>query len=228
MDMTMINDTLLPTKITQRKTQIQASDIPHILDEYGDQIKILSLDFFDTLLWRKTAAAKDIFTLLAKRPLAKSLGVTPHQRVSAVARAYRTKFVTENSRQIHLSDIYRSFTSLTAEQQTALMEEEIQTEIEMCFAFMPFVELIREAHQSGIKVIVVSDIYLNEKEMQRLFSHRLPADVMTAIDDIYCSFDLGISKSEGIFPLLLEKLNVPAESVLHIGDHGVADFQVPS
>lgn len=221
----MTNNTALAT---QHNTQIHARDVSQILDEYGDHIKILSLDCFDTLLWRKTAAPRDIFTLLAKRPLAKSLGITPHQRISAAARAYRTKFVTENSRQIHISDIYRSFTSLTSEQQAALMEEEIQTEIEMSFAFMPFVELIREAHRRGIRVIIVSDIYLNEKEMQRLLGQHLPADVMAAIEKIYCSFDLGISKSEGIFPLILDKLNMPAQSILHIGDHGVADFQAPN
>jgi FMN phosphatase YigB (HAD superfamily) len=223
----MLNDTLPSTHITQRKTQISARDIPHILDMYADKIKILSLDCFDTLLWRKTSAPKDIFNLLAERPLAKSLGVTAYQRISAAARAYRTKFVTEGSRQIHLSDIYRGFTSLTSTEQDALVEEEIKTEIEMLFAFMPFVELIRQTHQRGLKVIIVSDIYLREAELRRLLSQHLPADVMTMIDAVYCSYDFGSSKSEGLFPLILEKMNIPAQSILHIGDHSGADFQSP-
>ncbi|MDR3477074.1 MAG: hypothetical protein P4M14_03495 [Gammaproteobacteria bacterium] len=223
----MLNSTLPSTEITQRKIQISARDIPHILNEYADKIKILSLDCFDTLLWRKTAAPKDIFTLLAERPLAKKLGVTAHQRISAAARAYRTKFVTKGSRQIHLKDIYRGFTSFTVAEQDALAEEEIQTEIEMCFAFRPFVELIRQAHQLGLKVIIVSDIYFSEIELRHLLSHHLPDDVMTMIDEIVCSFDFNTSKSEGLFPLVLKKLNTPASSVLHIGDHGNADFQIP-
>jgi hypothetical protein len=89
------------------------------------------------------------------------------------------------------------------------------------------VDLIRSAHQRGLKIIIVSDIYFSEMELAHLLSHHLPEDVMSMIDEIYCSHDYRTSKSEGLFPLVLKKLKLPASSVLHIGDHGHADCQVP-
>ncbi|MER8531118.1 hypothetical protein, partial [Mesorhizobium sp. M1272] len=54
--------------------QITATDIPKVLDEFGDSLKVLSLDCFDTLLWRKTATPGDVFAVLADNPVARRLG----------------------------------------------------------------------------------------------------------------------------------------------------------
>jgi FMN phosphatase YigB (HAD superfamily) len=211
----------------QNKTQIAASDIPHLLDDYGDSIKILSLDCFDTLLWRKTATPRDVFAVLADQPAAKRLGVTPYQRMNAAARAYRAKFVETGSRQIGIGDVYRSFTSLSAEEQAQLAEAEIQTEMDVCFAFPPCVDLMRQAHARGIEIIIVSDMYLREGELRRLLTRHLPADVMQTISRIYCSVDYGTAKGEGLFPIVIRECDVPASQILHIGDNEASDAQAP-
>ncbi|RWK54341.1 MAG: hypothetical protein EOR76_37115 [Mesorhizobium sp.] len=76
-----------------------------------------------------------------------------------------------------------------------MAEAEIRTEMDVCFAFSPYVELIRLAHARGIKIIIVSDTYLREDELRRLLARHLPEDVMQAINKIYCSVDYGTSKS---------------------------------
>ncbi|MER8395331.1 hypothetical protein NKH10_26225 [Mesorhizobium sp. M1340] len=210
-----------------RTAQITVKDIPNILDEYGDSVKVLSLDCFDTLLWRNTATPQDVFFRLADHPVARSLGVTPHQRISAAARACRAKLLENGSTEIDIRDIYRPFTSLSGEERDLLAETEIQTEMDVCFAFSPFVELIRLAYARGIRVIIVSDMYLREGELRRLLTQHLPKDVIQAISKVYCSADYGTSKSCALFDIVVEECGVPASHLLHIGDHAVADAQVP-
>ncbi|MER9845571.1 hypothetical protein NKJ59_31075 [Mesorhizobium australicum] len=212
---------------TYHKAQINARDIPSILNRFEDSVKVLSLDCFDTLLWRKTATPRDVFAVLADNPDARRLGITPHQRTSAAARAYRAKSLENGSREIDIGDIYRSFTSLSGEERQLLAEAEIRTEMGVCFAFSPYVELIRLAHTRGIKIIVVSDTYLREDELRRLLARHLPADVMQAISKIYCSVDYGTSKSHALFQIVIKESGVPASQLLHIGDNSVSDAQAP-
>ncbi|MES0214137.1 hypothetical protein NKL07_01630 [Mesorhizobium sp. C280B] len=120
------------------------------MDEFEDSVKVLSLDCFDTLLWRNTATPRDVFAVLADNPVARRVGITPHQRISAAARAYRAKPLENGSREIDIGDIYRPFTSLSGEERELLAEAEIRTEMNVCFAFSPFVELIRLAHTRGV------------------------------------------------------------------------------
>ncbi|MCC8976441.1 hypothetical protein [Bradyrhizobium brasilense] len=211
----------------QEKAQITANLIPHLLDDCGTSTKVLSLDCFDTLLWRKTATPWDVFVLLADSPTGRRLGITPYQRVSAAARARRLKSLATGSTQVDLSDIYRSFTSLSGEEQAQLVEAEIQTEINSCFAFSPCVELIRLAHARDIKIIVVSDTYMREGDLRRLLVRHLPADVMRAISKIYCSVDYGTAKGDDLFRIVLEECDVPPSQILHIGDNETSDAQAP-
>ncbi|RUU48905.1 hypothetical protein EOD08_00465 [Mesorhizobium sp. M6A.T.Ca.TU.002.02.2.1] len=212
---------------TQHIAQIGVNDIPTILDDFGDSITVLSLDCFDTLLWRKTATPTDVFAVLADNPVARRLGIAPHQRVSAAARAYRAKPLENGSREPDLGDIYRFFTSLSGEERELLAEAEIRTEMDVCFAFSPYVELIRLAHARGIKIIIVSDMYLREGELRRLLARHLPEDVMQSISKIYCSVDYGTSKSNALFQIVIKECGVPASQLLHIGDNDVADAQAP-
>ena len=132
---------------SKSKTQITASDLPHLLDHPNfQQIKVLSLDCFDTLLWRRTATPRDVFYDMQHRPLFKSLGVTAYQRMASAQRAYRAKFITQNSRQVNIREIYDYFTTLTEAEKNALAEEELLAEIETCYPFMPFVQLIQQAY----------------------------------------------------------------------------------
>ncbi|RWF81305.1 MAG: hypothetical protein EOQ36_31240 [Mesorhizobium sp.] len=212
---------------THHMAQIRVNDILTILDDFGDSIKVLSLDCFDTLLWRKTATPTDVFAVLADNPVARRLGIAPHQRVSAAARAYRAKPLENGSREVDLGDIYRFFTSLSGEERELLAEAEIRTEMDVCFAFSPCVELIRLAHARGIKIVIVSDMYLREGELRRLLARHLPADVMQSISKIYCSVDHGTSKSHALFQIVIKECGVRASQILHIGDNDVADAQAP-
>ena len=206
--------------------RIRPTDLKFVLDHYADKIKVLSLDCFDTLLWRKSASPVDVFYDLEQYPTFQSLGITAILRFRAEADARMMKNFEPGSNEIQLKDIYQSFSAdLNETQLDALAKEELAAEVEACYPFPPIMELIRKAHALGLKIIIVSDTYFKHAQLQHLLKSTLPTDVMAAIDTIFCSCEHGKSKVNGLFNTVLEKLNVPAQSVLHLGDNAAADFR---
>ncbi len=214
---------------TQKKTSTHAADLLTIFNQYADHIKILSLDCFDTLLWRKTAEPSDVFYNLCQRPAFKELKMTTAMRISGELYAYQMNRVKKGTTQAKLDDIYKAiFPNFNNEQIQVLIEEELKAEMEICFAFPPIIELIREAYNRGIKIIIVSDTYLEEKQLHRLLENSLPHDVMSAILKIFCSSEKEFSKGEGLFNFVLHEYEVSPKSILHIGDNPFADHDAPS
>lgn len=209
------------------KAQINANEITTVLDDYGEGISVLSLDCFDTLLWRMTATPADVFHAMQHQPAFQSCNVTAYQRIAAAARAYRAKAITQQSRQITLNEIYAQFSALSADEKASLMACELQMEAQLCYAFQPFVTLIRAALARDLRVVIVSDIYFNQAQLKELLSCHLPVDVMDGIHQIFCSADYGVSKSDGLFQHVAREVGVLSKHILHIGDHKIADFEAP-
>jgi len=207
--------------------EVIAKDVISLLDQLGDDIHVLSLDCFDTLLWRKTAMPSDVFYAMQHQPIFQKLGATAYQRIAAAAHAYRAKTITHNSHQISLAEIYQQFTGLSAEERDQLAKAELQAEIDICFAFPPFIELMMAAIQRGIKIVIVSDTYLDEKNLRYLLSCHLPKNILDAISHIFTSIDYGVSKSDGLFKQVADKMEELPQHILHVGDHHIADYQAP-
>lgn len=212
---------------TGSKSQISAADIPALLDHYAGKIKILSLDCFDTLLWRNTAAPKDVFFAMQETPLCQKLGITAYQRIMAAARAYRHQFIAHGNHVIKLRDVYQHFPHLSEEEREQLIETELAAEVNALYAFPPMVQLIRAAHARGLKIVIASDTYFDEPQLRRLLQHCLPADVMDMIDTVFCSCEFDRAKMHGLFSIIMTKLSEPAHAFLHIGDHQQADYVAP-
>lgn len=211
-----------PTKLNE---QIRATDLINVLKHHLPQIKVLSLDCFDTLLWRNTAEPKDVFYDLQQKPTFQSLGLTSFMRIRSEANARIRQFLQHISNEVTLKDIYQDYhPALTQEQLNALETEELSAETEACFAFPPVVELIREAIKNNLKIVIVSDTYLSQQQLRQLLSTKLPDDVLSSISMIFCSNEFGRSKVNGLFQKVIEKLNISASSILHIGDNPAADL----
>lgn len=210
------------------RTQIRPADLNAILDEYSPQIKILSLDCFDTLLWRCAATPGDVFFSMQEKPAFKKIGLTPALRAYAEENARQKMLLQNDKSEVKLCDIYPAiYPELSAQQIADLISDEIEAEKEHCFAFPPIVELIREAHTRGLKIVIVSDTYFEEAQLRQLLEHALPSDVLPMINKIFCSSEYGKSKSEGLLKLVSEKMSQPVQAILHIGDNGLADFIAP-
>ena len=209
-------------------TDVCAADLVAVFQQHAADIKVLSLDCFDTLLWRNTAKPTDVFYQLQHHGAFAAIGFSALLRIQAETQARKNRFIKDGTGEVMLPDIYRaSFPALKDLEIAALMAAEIEAELAACYAFPPVLELIRAAKARGVKVILVSDTYFTEAQMRQLLARHVPADVMEAITRIFCSCEYGASKSFGLFKKVLAKMNVAPTAVLHIGDNPAADLRAP-
>ncbi len=223
MDMLTISK---PTAQSVAKTvKVRANDLLSTFNEYASKIKVLSLDCFDTILWRNVAEPTDVFYDLANRPLFKQAGISKLMRVEAESFCMVRNQMRYGTSQVTLKEIYQQiFPHANDSHIQTFMEEELAAEVEACYAFAPIVEVIRAAYAKKIKIIIVSDTYLEKAYLSRLLTSKLPADAMAAISEIICSCDHKQSKANGLFIPVLQKMHVSANAILHIGDNPISDF----
>ena len=214
-------------KTSHPTSNISVAELASTFAFHQPHIALLSLDCFDTLLWRTSAAPKDIFAVLAEHPLFKQFGVTAYQRRAAAMRAYRLQFAKFGYQEITLKDIYASFTALTASEQKALREVEVATEAAHLYALPQVVNLMETAIAANVPIIIVSDTYFSENDLRMFLAEQLPAHVLNGITAIYCSSAYKKNKSNDLFSLVLAQHNLQPNQVLHIGDHPIADLKQP-
>ncbi len=123
---------------TTLKSQIFASELLTTLEQLGNQIKVLSLDCFDTMIWRKTTSPLDAFYDMHQQPLFNSLNLSAPLRSSIETDARRDMVFQQGKAEVTLNDIYRAgFPSLEKDQLAQLTKEELA-----CYARM----LLRKEH----------------------------------------------------------------------------------
>ena len=143
---------------TQSKNHVDANQLSQVFDTYLSKIKVLSLDCFDTILWRKTAAPVDVFHDLEQYPTFQKLGFTAFQRIQAESNARLNNLIVHGTNEATLRDIYlANLPELTETEIKELEAEEIAAEVQACYPFPPIIELMRKAHQHNIKIIIISD-----------------------------------------------------------------------
>jgi FMN phosphatase YigB (HAD superfamily) len=195
---------------------ILARDLPTALDAWPE-VRILSLDCFDTLLWRDTHAPRDVFRALE--------GPNPQQRGWAEARARTASAVRHHRNEVGIADIYAELLPNAAPpERAAMVAAELAAEARYCFGFLPTIELMRVAHARGLSVIVVSDTYLDAAQLGALIANAAGEDVRALIDRIFCSSEYGMSKGEGLLGKVVKELGVRRDTILHIGDNHAADL----
>lgn len=199
-----MNDTILP------------QDMPHALDKRSD-IRILSLDCFDTLLWRQTHAPRDVFRALE--------GPNPLQRIWAEQRARTGAALRHRRNEVSIAEIYAELlpNAGAAERETRVGQE-LAAEARHCFGYAPVIELMRTAKARGIQVIIVSDTYLDSTQLGDLIAEAAGTEVRALIDHIFCSSEFGKSKGEGMLVAVVKRLGVDPQAILHIGDNRAADL----
>ncbi|MGU3315162.1 HAD family hydrolase [Sphingomonas sp. M6A6_1c] len=198
---------------------VRPSALPGLLSDVPDTVRYLSLDCFDTLLWRAVHAPIDVF---ADLPIP---GAT-EARVLAEQAARRHASMLHRRGDVTLDEIHAALLpDSRAAERAALMNAELEAEARHCYIFAPTRDLIVDAKRRGLKVIVVSDTYLTEARLRTLIDRAGGRDVLAMIDHVFCSCDHGMGKSQGLFRPVVAKLGVAASEILHVGDNPVADQQ---
>jgi FMN phosphatase YigB (HAD superfamily) len=200
------------------KISVHAGELADLLDRAPAGLTTLSLDCFDTLLWRNVHAPRDVF---AEIDLPGG-GIEP--RVWAEGAAHRLSRARRKTQEVSLAEIYqRLLTRGTPEEIAAAVEHEIALEIRHCFPFAPVVALMRAAKARGLRIVIVSDTYLSETQLRHLIGAAAGADVLAMIDRVFVSSEYGVPKSQGLFgPVLMALAEAPG-AILHVGDNQVAD-----
>ena len=204
------------------KTAVRARALATLLAD-APEAKILSLDCFDTLIWRNVNAPVDVFADLALP------GGGGEARVWAESRARRIAPFETGRSEVTIDQIYAALMpGADPAARAAAIETELDAEARHCFAFAPVRDLILDAKRRRLQVVIVSDTYLGEPRLRRLIA-RVAGDALAAmIDRIFCSCDYGMSKAGGLFEPVLAALGASPASILHVGDNRVADQEAPA
>lgn len=194
---------------------LSAQDLPRALCDWPD-IAVLSLDCFDTLLWRDSHAPSDVFQVIP--------GVSRQQRRWAEQTARSIASIRDGRTEVTIAEIYAALLPNADEAtRNAAISEEIEAEKRACAAFRPTVDLMRAARRRRIPVVIVSDTYLDRHQLGALIRAAAGDEVHGLIDHIFCSSEWGVAKSQGLFRHVLATLKVAADKILHVGDNPGAD-----
>lgn len=205
------------------KISISAQQIPTLLAHAPGGVKILSLDCFDTLLWRNAQAPSDVFAELGLQ------GGSIEPRVLAERKARKAQLFHTGRNEVSIEAIHaRMLPAADATALAAAVRCEIDAEARHCFAFAPVVALIREAKARGLKVIIVSDTYFSSTQLGELIRRAAGHEMADAIDSIFTSSEYGLSKGEGLFSQVVEAMVVAPNAILHLGDNLRADQLAPA
>lgn len=210
------------------KEKCDVHGLSQVVEEYFPHIECLSLDCFDTIIWRYVAKPTDIFYLLAETPLFKKFAISAEMRVALEETARRRKQVEHKTKEVSLVEIYRAYSRQMSEDDIkALIKAEIEMELSFSYGFPPIIALMQAAIDHHKKIIIVSDTYFSKKEIKLLLQKHLPAHIVNHLT-IYVSSEIGKSKTEGMHAEILKQTKLDPSVCLHIGDSLYADYKAPS
>lgn len=192
-------------------------EVPALLDKFPDA-RCLSLDCFDTLLWRDCHLPVDLFAGLP--------GVSRAQRVGAESAARRARVLAGKGSEVSLAEIHaRLQPNGSAAERAHAAAEELAAEARHCHGFAPVAALMQAAKGRGMEVVIVSDTYLDSGQLRDLIAAAAGPDVAGLIDQVFCSSKFGLSKGAGLYAQVLKKLRHRPREIVHLGDNFHADVE---
>jgi predicted HAD superfamily hydrolase len=186
------------------------------------QPRWLSLDVFDTLLWRTVHKPVDVFPSVA-RALALDAEAFARARVDAEKSARRR----HPSGEICIEDLCAELSAALGGScdAAALIEAELAAERACMRLDHDIGALVLHAARQGVSYVLVSDMYLRAAhllELVRAASRRVAMELPPPAH-VFVSGERRTNKASGMFDLVLDTLGCPAAEVLHVGDHPEAD-----
>ena len=198
-------------------------DIERLIE--SGRYALLSLDLFDTVIWRMVPEPRDAFFLVARRLLERGWmrpSSSPEsflkERVGAEERAR----LNVASREVTLAEIYAAFPRgyLHGAAPADVADLEFEVERELVRVNPDMRALIARARDRGLEVAFVSDSYFTADQIR----------VLAGIepDHLLVSSAERISKYQGLHRLLIERAGVEPSRVLHVGNDYHADVEGPA
>jgi predicted HAD superfamily hydrolase len=188
-------------------------------------LKVISFDIFETLVFRNVNNPVDIFSLVGKHKYVKNIYDNPETfkqfRIQAENKA---RSVNSKLEDVTLELIYNEL-PLTQEQKKKIIKLELKEEYKSLYINKQIQKWINKALKVGKKVILISDMYLSKKELNYLVTSKLKDE--KSIYKIYVSNEYDATKATGnLYPIVLKDLQISANEILHIGDNKYSDVQM--
>ncbi len=196
---------------------------------------MISYDVFDTLITRKTIFPNGIFLVVQEQLdmhkelqeykfLCKNFKIL---RMDAERQA-RIKALKYGVKEVTLEQIYQELqlrTSIPTQIKEQILQMEINAEIDNSYPIRQNIELLKQHYQAGKKIILISDMYLEEPIIRKIL---IQWDSIFEKIPIYVSADWKCTKGNGL--LFLEVAKAEHQSFgdwVHYGDNKICDYFMP-
>ena len=196
---------------------------------YAPDTKVISFDLFDTLVLRPVLTENQKFELLNKTFWENVDSQISFAKIREQAEAIlRRKIIRKDilDEDITLEAIYDVIEHdffISKDIIDKLMHEECQLEEQLCYTRQCGKMLYQKAMNSGKKVILISDMYLNKDQITKI----LNKNEYSYWDAVFVSSEYGLRKSTGnLYHKVIEDMKVNPEEILHIGDNTKIDFEM--
>lgn len=209
------------------------------MDAICTEVDLVSFDIFDTLLERHVEPPDSVKIVSARKAgkiFAAAVGVKLSDIVLLMAREEAETALRLTAKRQGLdfecafTDIAKAMAHVLAPGKedtlkTALIEAEVEAEIEALFLRVGVLELLSAIRVRGKNIVAVSDMYLDKALINRLFQH---FGLDRLIDRIYVSADLKLGKYSGrLFHHVLKVEGITPTRMIHIGDNHHSDYAIP-
>jgi predicted HAD superfamily hydrolase len=217
--------------INKRKYRIFESEVRR------RDIKIVSVDVFDTLLLRETKPEYLRFLDIANQQIGtlKKSGYNLNfdskdlllSRIMAARAAYRNTAPVDGIREATYDEILEIVTtagSLPSSCKALLKKAELDYELGALRPNLFLVDILRHAINASKRVICLSDMYFGANDIRYLLDSLLPT---LSVHKVYSSADFGYGKSSGrIYKSIAKLENVEPHHIIHCGDNFFSDFEM--
>lgn len=189
------------------------------MEEY-EKYEYISFDIFDTLIKRNINNPIDIFFIVEQKfneDYKSNVRNFCNKRIIAENKARKKK-----NGEVTLNEIYNELYGVYEKWIVKKLKEyEIKEELRFCQRTKDtFVNNLYEWGIKNKKIIIVSDMYLEEKTIKNILKN---ANIKYSY--LFLSSSLNMTKNNGdIYKYLLKKLNIDKNKIIHIGDNYKSDI----
>lgn len=194
----------------------------------------LSLDVFDTLLWRPFERPTDLFFEVHRALVGSGghrLGVDASEFARLRAEAELAARAARADGEITIDEIAAALSRALggAPPAPALVDAELATEARFIELDPDVAALVRHAAARGVPYVLVSDMYLRGEQLRALLAQACARAGATLPPParVLVSGELRTNKAGASFDRLLAALGCRPDQLLHVGDNPVSDARCP-
>ena len=179
---------------------------------------VISMDVFDTLLFRPFSEPADLFYLVGMELCYPDFRQI---RIDAEEQARKNKQRETGTREVTFQEIWEEIERETGIPKERGMQVESSWELRCCFANPYMLRVVKALQAQGKAIVATSDMYLPSGFIQELL-HQCGYGTLS---NVFVSCEFGASKSDGHLYEKIRKRFGEAKSYVHVGDNRHSDLQ---